>query len=128
MESFLYLFVAFVCGILFNIFWGYTLGLVYGVVAFQRSMADCLLILAKNVQSTYELQQLKYMALEMMQRDVKYIDFQRQIDKTEMRSMKNTIIRNYINSVPRRYDSFIEFHDWDSAMSYLNKIHNGGKS
>jgi|TARA_R110001592_G_scaffold313828_3_gene589308 hypothetical protein len=128
MGSFLYLFIAFLCGVVFNIFWGYILGLGYGIMSYQQTTADCIRMLAKNVQSVYELQQLKYIALEMMDRDVKYIEFQRQIDKTELKSMKNTVIRNYINSTPRRFSRFVEFHDWDSAMNYLNDIYNGGRS
>ena len=69
MESFLYLFVAFSCGVVFNIFWGYILGLGYGIMSYQQTTADCI-----------------------------------------------------------RFSRFVEFHDWDSAMNYLNDIYNGGRS
>ena len=108
------------CGIVFNIFWGYTLGLGYGLMAFKTSMIDSLVLLAKNIQSTYEIQQLKYMSYEMLDRDEKYIEFQKTIDQNELRSMKNTMIRNYVNAIPARYNHLVQFHDWDSAMDFIN--------
>lgn len=120
MENAFTILVAFVSGILFNVFWGYILGLGYGAMAVRKAMLDCLLIMVKNIQSIYEIQQLKYMSYEMLDRDEKYVEFQKQIDKNEMNSLKNTLIRNYINSVPPKYNDMVKFNDWDSAMLFLN--------
>ena len=94
----------------------------YGVVAFKKSTQDTLLLLLKNIQSVYEIQQVKYEVLKLADRSEKYIEFQKYIDEKEMRSLKNTVIRNYLNSIPPKYNSVAEFHDWDSAMIYLNKL------
>ena len=120
MVDILYLLTAFLCGIVFNVFWGYTLGLGYGVLAFRKAMFDVLFIFARNIQSVYEIQKLKYMCYDILERDQKFIDFQKHIDEKEIKSLKNTLIRNFINSVPKRYNSFVEFRDWDSAMDYFN--------
>jgi len=120
MEDTLYLLTAFFCGILFNVFWGYTIGLGYGVMAFRRSMIDILYIFARNVQSVYEIQKLKYMCYDILERDEKFIEFQKQIDEKEIKSLKNTLVRNFVNSVPGRYEHLIQFRDWDSAMEYFN--------
>ena len=127
MDSFFYLLVAFVSGIFFNVFWGYLLGLGYGLELFRKTAVDCLMVMAKNVQTVYEVQELKHVAFEMAGRDAKYIEFQKLIDKNEMKSIKNTLVRNYINSVPPRFNNLVEFHDWDSAMEYLNSVYNKGK-
>tara|TARA_R110000824_G_scaffold94768_3_gene228430 strand:+ start:1906 stop:2268 length:363 start_codon:yes stop_codon:yes gene_type:complete len=119
--------MAFVCGMLFNVFWGYLLGLGYGITLFRNTAVDCLMIMAKNVQTIYEVQELKYMAFAMMDRDAKYIEFQKLVDKNEIKSVENTLIRNYINSIPPRFNNFVEFHDWDSAMKYLNGVYNKEK-
>jgi hypothetical protein len=122
---YLSLFLAFLCGILFKTFWNYLVGLGYGLEAFKKTTEDCLLMMAKNMQSVIEIQQLKEMYLGMIDRDEKYISFQRQLDKREILSMKNTIIRNFMNSVPPRYNRIIKFHNWDSAMDYLNLLTKG---
>ena len=128
MNNFFYLFIAFVFGIFFNVFWGYLLGLGYGVVAFKKSTQDTLLLLLKNIQSVYEIQQVKYEVLKLSDRSEKYIEFQKYIDEKEMRSLKNTVIRNYLNSIPPKYNSVVEFHDWNSAMIYLNKLTKGNNN
>ena len=122
METIFYMFIVFVCGMLFNATWGYILGLGYGMNAFQTAMINSLLLLAKNVQSVIEIQQLKYMSYEMLDRDEKYIEFQKTIDKKELNSLKNSLIRDYINTIPAKYNYMIKFHDWDTAMSYLNNL------
>ena len=122
METIFYMFIVFVCGMLFNATWGYILGLGYGVNAFQMAMINSLLLLAKNVQSVIEIQQLKYMSYEMLDRDEKYIEFQKTIDEKELKSLKNSLIRDYINAIPAKYNYMIKFHDWDTAMSYLNNL------
>tara|TARA_E500000331_G_C16882331_1_gene551048 strand:- start:102 stop:497 length:396 start_codon:yes stop_codon:yes gene_type:complete len=119
--SFLILLLVFVCGILFNVIWGQALGLGYGLVSFQNSITDALLMLTKNIQATYEIQQLKHLHYELLERDEKYIEFQKKIDEREITSLKNTVVRNYINSVPPRYNHLIKFNDWNSAMLYLDK-------
>ena len=127
MESILYLFMAFICGVIFNATWGYLLGTGYGLLLFQKVTTDCLLMMTKNIQSVYEIQQLKYMSLKVVQKDEKYIEFQKYIDEKEMQSIKNTLIRNYINSVPPKYNNTVPFHDWSSAMTYLNEILTAGE-
>ena len=120
-ETF-FIILVFISGIIFNVFWGQVLGLGYGLMTFQKSIVDTLTLLARNIQSMYEIQQLKHMHYDILERDQKYIDFQKAIDEREMRSLKNTVIRNYINAVPPRYNHLIKFHDWDSAMLYLDKL------
>ncbi len=98
------------------------LGLGYGMNAFQMAMVNSLLLLAKNVQSVTEIQQLKYMSYEILDRDEKYIEFQKMIDEKELNSLKNSLIRDYINTIPAKYNYMIKFHNWDTAMSYLNNL------
>ena len=122
METIFYMFVVFVCGIIFNATWGYALGLGYGANCFQLSMINSLMMLAKNIQSVVEIQHLKYMSYELLERDEKYIQFQKTIDQKELKSLKNSLIRDYINTVPTKYNYMIKFHDWESAMNYLNNL------
>jgi hypothetical protein len=84
-------------------------------------------ILAKNVQSVYEINQLKYIAIEMSGKDEKYAAFQKNMDDRELSSMKNTAIRNFLNSIPHRYDHIVPFHDWTSAMNHLEEQIKKGK-
>ena len=107
-------------GILFNSLFGYMYGLGGSITMMKSSISDCLIMMAKNVQSVYEINQLKYMALEMSGKDERFIEFQKNADQRELSSMRNTAIRNFLNSIPPKYDNIVPFHDWVTAMNYLD--------
>ena len=96
MEGYLLYFIVFCCGIMTNIFWNHLLGLGTGIMMVRTVISDCLLVVAKNVQSVYEINELKYMSLEMSGKDEKFIEFQKTQDKLELSSLRNTIIRNFV--------------------------------
>ena len=120
MEEYILYIAAFVTGILFNALWGYLYGLGSSILIVKVAMLDALLILAKNIQTVHEIGQLKIMALEMANKSEKEIDFQKSVNSSEISSLKNTVIRNYINCVPPKYNHLVNFHNWDTAMEYLN--------
>ncbi len=121
MEGYLLYFIVFCCGIITNIFWNHLLGLGTGIMMVRTVISDCLMVVAKNVQSVYEINELKYMSLEMSGKDERFIEFQKTQDKMELSSLRNTVIRNFVNAIPSRYDKYVPFNDWGSAMDYLDK-------
>jgi len=120
MENIVYYLIVFIMGILFNSLFGYMYGLGGSITMMKSSISDCLIMMAKNVQSVYEINQLKYMALEMSGKDERFIEFQKNADQRELSSMRNTAIRNFLNSIPPKYDNIVPFHDWVTAMNYLD--------
>jgi len=100
--------------------WDYVVGWGVATLAIKSSINDCLFILAKNIQSLHEINQLKYIALELSGKGEKFVDFQKKIDQNETKSLKNTIIRNYINSIPPKYNYLVPFNDWEGAMGYID--------
>jgi len=122
MENYTNLFIAFLSGVCFHAIWTYLVAVGYSVIMFKGAMRDSLLFLAKNVQTIYEINYIKEEAWRLSGRDEKYIEFQQKVDKREIESLKSTTIRNFINSVPPKHNYLIKFHDWDSAMDYIDKI------
>ena len=120
MEEYILYIAAFVTGILANALWGYLYGLGSSILMVKVAMVDSLLILTKNIQTVHEIGQLKVMALEMADKSEKAIDFQKSVNSSEISSLKNTVIRNYINCIPPKYNHLVSFHNWDTAMEYLN--------
>ena len=127
MENFTSLTIAFIGGMVFYGMWNYLVNLGSTIVMMKAAMKDCVLVLAKNIQTTYELNYIKQEVWKLSGRDEKYIEFQKKIDERELASMKNTAIRNFINSIPPRYNHLVDFHDWESAMEYIDKIIKEGK-
>ena len=127
MENYASLFMAFASGFCFHILWSYLVSMGAGMIVFKSSMKDALIMLAHNIQSVHEINYIKESAWRLTERDEKYINFQKMVDTKEMNSLRNTAIRNFINSVPPRYNYLVEFHDWNSAMDYVDKIIKEGK-
>ena len=120
--EFTYLTLAsFLFGVAFHIMWNWLLNTGYRIVMMKRAINDCIIFMAKNLQNVYEIKYLKEEAMRLSGRDDKYIEWQAKIDEKEIKSLKNTCIRNFVNSIPPKYNHLIEFHDWESAMEYINK-------
>ena len=120
MEEYSTFFIGLIAGIIIVRAWDYiyamgTIGLVI-----KSCIRDSIVMIAKNIQSVYEINNLKYLALEMSDKDEKYVEFQKAMDTRELHSMKNTTIRNFISSVQPKYSHLIPFSDWGTAMDYIN--------
>tara|TARA_B100001123_G_C14335576_1_gene640927 strand:+ start:74 stop:403 length:330 start_codon:yes stop_codon:yes gene_type:complete len=107
--------------------WNYLIKTGSTIVMMRTAMNDSLLVLARNIQDVYEIKYLKEEAMKIAGRDDKYIEWQARIDKRQIESLKTTCIRNFINSVPSRYNHLVKFNDWNSAMEYIDKIIEEGK-
>ena len=114
--------LAFLFGVLFHILWSALINMGYTVVMMKGTINDCVILIAKNLQNVYEIKYLKEEAMKIAGRDDKYIEWQAKIDEREINSLKRTCIRNFINTVPPKYNYLIKFHDWNSAMNYINDV------
>jgi len=121
MEQATYIFLSFACGMIFMRLFSWIMQLGNSAIAVKNTINDCLLIMSASMQTAIESYEIKYHALKIAEKDEKYIDFQKQIDKQQLKTQQKTIVRNFILSVPSNYGHLIKFHDWDSAMSYLNE-------
>ena len=119
MEGYITYFIGFVAGIICVRLWSFFYGLGISTLMVKSGIKDCLLMLAKNVQSVHEINQLKYIALENAEKGEKFIEFQKRIDDHELNSMKNTVVRNFVNPIPKRFEHLIPFDDWETAMQFL---------
>ncbi len=121
MDQIIHIILSFTAGIFFMYFLSVIMALGHSVTVIRQAIYDCLIIMSANIQAAYESYEIKYHALEIAERDDKYIDFQRKVDKQQLDTMRKSIIRNFIVTVPPKYRYLVEFHDWDSAMLYLTK-------
>jgi len=119
-EGYTVYFIGFMTGIIINKIWNYIYSLGISTLLVKSAVNDSVIMLTKNVQSAYEINQLKYMALEMSGKDERFVEFQKSIDQQELSSMKNTMIRNFVNCIPPKYNHLVPFRDWSTAMDYIN--------
>jgi len=127
MESYTSLFVAFLCGMCFHVIWNYLISMGQTIIIMRTTINDSVILLAKNFQSVNEINYIKQLAWRLAEKDEKYIEFQNVVDKREIKSLKSTCIRNLINAIPPKYNHLVKFHDWESAMNYIDEIIKEGK-
>ena len=116
-----YIIISFFAGLFFARLWHSIVSLGQASIMMKRTIDDCLLVMANNVQSAREAYEIKYYALEVAERDDKYIDFQKKVDQQQLGLLQKTIIRNFIANVPKQYSHMVNFHDWQTAMDCLTK-------
>ena len=114
-----------IMGILLHALWCYLFDFGTSIRLIRRAIVDGMLILAKNIQTVAETSKIKYNALAASGKSEKYIEFQKAVDDAVLISMRNTAIRNFVNTVPTKYDYLVPFQDWDGGGEYLNKINKG---
>ena len=111
----------FIGGVLTHALYNRLVNLGQTTILMKNTINDCLIVLASTVQTQIEAHELKYVALEIAERSDKYIQFQKQVDKSQLMALQKTLIRNFTASVPRSYNFLIEFKDWDTAMKHINE-------
>jgi len=114
----------FISGVIAHMLYNRIVNLGYTAIMMKNTIDDCLIVLSSSIQTNIESHELKYLALEIAGRQDKYVEFQKQVDRSQLVTLQKTLIRNLRASVPRKYDYLIEFNDWDTAMSYINKKFN----
>lgn len=119
--------LTFLLGVLFHMLWNWIVNTGYTILMMKSAINDCVIFMAKSLQDVYEIKYLKEEAMRLVNRDEKYIEWQSKLHEKEIRSLKTTCIRNFINAIPPKYNHLIEFHDWQSAMEYIDKVIKEGK-
>ena len=114
--------LSFLLGVLFHMLWNWMVNTGYTIIMMKAAINDCVIFMAKSLQDVYEIKYLKEEAMRLVNRDEKYIEWQSILHEKEIRSLKPTCIRNFINAIPPKYNHLIEFHDWQSAMEYIDKV------
>ena len=119
--------LSFLLGVLFHMLWNWMVNTGYTIIMMKAAINDCVIFMAMSLQDVYEIKYLKEEAMRLVNRDEKYIEWQSILHEKEIRSLKTTCIRNFINAIPPKYNHLIEFHDWQSAMEYIDKVIKEGK-
>tara|TARA_B100001250_G_C19281307_1_gene563408 strand:+ start:140 stop:520 length:381 start_codon:yes stop_codon:yes gene_type:complete len=114
--------ISFLLGVLFHMFWNWLINTGYTIVIMKNTINDCIMFMVKNLRNVYEIKHLKEEAMRLAGHKEKYIEWQEKVDKREIESLKTMCIRNFISTIPPKYNHLIKFHDWDTAMQYIDEI------
>jgi len=115
-------FIMFLIGFVSHMVWAYVLHLGYSMILVKETTEDALRLVGKASQTAYQIYELKYLMLMQMDKTEMQIEHERRVDEFQLKSIKDTMIRNMITNYPPRYAHLLKFDDWDSAMEYLTEV------
>ena len=115
------LFMAFFLGFLSHKVWHwlYIQGTI--VVAFhevQKSAINSLSLVYAQIELAMDI---KYEFLESIDGSPNRLHAQKNIDKIQIQSMKDSAIRSFTNKLPSYVTTTAKYRDWESAMEYYNE-------
>ncbi len=112
--------LAFLAGVFASIFIARFLEVVHAWRVVQETIVSVVWMLSKMIEDIYFLQELK----RKQMRDAGLTDEQirsfQEIDDRFLTNWKNSAIVSIVKRAPRHFKSMLPFHDWDSAMRFLN--------
>ena len=118
--------LAFFAGAFASIFVARFLEVVHTWRVVQETIVSVVWMLSKMIEDIYFLQELK----RKQMRDAGLTDEQirsfEEIDDRFLTNWRDSAIVSIVKRAPRHFKSMLPFHDWDSAMRFLNDSLKGG--
>ena len=114
--------LAFVAGIIINKLWNSLLYTGYSIMILKNLQDDCVKLMVTSAQSIAEINQLKYLQMHKSGKSEKEIEIQQTVDEYYAKPLRNAVVQNFINLFPARYESILQFYDWDSAYQKMLAI------
>ena len=114
--------LAFVAGIIINKLWNSLLYTGYSIMILKNLQDDCVKLMVTSAQSIAEINQLKYLQMHKSGKSEKEIEIQQTVDEYYAKPLRNAVVQNFINLFPARYESILQFYDWDSALVYSEEL------
>lgn len=119
----------FLCGMGVVLLYSYVMTLGYCVNVVMQTQQSCAAMFTVSEEGLQEVLELKYIAMHEAKRSEQNIKAQRHIDKTNIDSMKKSIMRNYVATFPKSYGHLMEYSSWNELEEYVNRFiqNNKGK-
>ena len=116
------IFLAFVAGVLVTKLLGGLLSVGLSALVLTEARNGFLRVVGHVSQILYEIQQLRVMEMHRMKKSEKEIEISTSISEHNLRTLREMMIRGFMNAFPKKYEQLIGFSDWDSAMLCLNEL------
>ena len=116
------IFLAFLAGVLVTKLLGGLLSVGLSALVLNEARNGFLRVVGHISQILYEVQQLRVMEMHRMKKSDKEIEISMSISEHNLKTLREMMIRGFMNAFPRKYEQLIGFSDWDSAMLCLNEL------
>tara|TARA_R100000664_G_scaffold26834_1_gene37178 strand:+ start:333 stop:680 length:348 start_codon:yes stop_codon:yes gene_type:complete len=85
----------------------------------RQTQRSCAALLIVSEQGLHEILQLKYLTMLEAKRSEQNIVSQKYIDQMNLSSIKDTIMRNYVGSIPDKYQHLLEYRTWEELEVFV---------
>jgi len=117
--------MAFFAGVFASMFLSRFLEIVHTWRIVQESVISIIWMLTKMVEDISFLQELKLKQMRESGVTTEQIRQFQKVDDQFLTNWKDNAIISIVNRSPRHFKSMLPFHDWNSAMRFLNNTLKG---
>ena len=117
--------MAFFAGVFASMFLSRFLEIVHTWRIVQESVISIIWMLTKMVEDISFLQELKLKQMRESGFTVEQIRQFQKVDDQFLTNWKDNAIISIVKRAPRHFKSMLPFHDWNSAMRFLNNTLKG---
>jgi hypothetical protein len=117
--------MAFFAGVFASMFLSRFLEIVHTWRIVQESVISIIWMLTKMVEDISFLQELKLKQMHESGFTTEQIRQFQKVDDQFLTNWKDNAIISIVNRSPRHFKSMLPFHDWNSAMRFLNNTLKG---
>mgnify|MGYP003132257152 CR=1 FL=1 len=114
--------LVFIAGILVAKLMGSVLSVGFSALVLKNAHDDYVRLVAQLSQTIFEVQQLKTMEMHRLGKSAKEIEISRTLSEYNLKPLKEAMIKNFLNTFPKKYEGLVKFSDWESAMVHMEEL------
>ena len=120
MEVLLYICIFF-CGWVCHSFFSYIMSLGYSVMLLRNLLRDIVYMMARVVEVAYLIHEIKMIELSRASLSDKERENHVKLHEIQMGNLKRDIVGSITRNFPKSFNNLIEFYDWDSMMTWIDR-------
>ncbi len=120
MEILLYICIFF-CGWVCHSLFSYIASLGYSVVLLRSVLRDIVFLATKVVDVVCIVHEMKLIHLESMSLTERELQNNKKLHNIQLKNIRQDIVNSIIRNFPKSFIHLIQFKDWESMLSWMNK-------
>ena len=120
MEILLYICIFF-CGWVCHSLFSNIMSLGYSVILLRSVLRDIVFLATKVVDVVCIIHEMKLIHLESMNLTEREIQNNKKLHEIQLKNIRQDIANSIIRNFPKSFDHLIQFKDWESMISWMNK-------
>ena len=121
MEQALLYTCIFFCGWGCHSLFSYIMSLGYSVILLRNLLRDIVYMMARVVEVAYLIHEIKMIELARASLSDKERENHVKLHEIQMGNLKRDIVGSITRNFPKSFNNLIEFYDWDSMMTWIDR-------